>query len=344
MIQKSIVLIFLASALPTYTKISDVAQAYDFLNFKLSHDISCAQLSEYCDERKIGQDQRDTIDTSSDSVLLISTHEMRNSYISFVNVNGVMYLVKQKKRASSGLSVVLELLAAYIAKVLHIAHIVDVIHASKEFPGKKRNVPATIHTIAQGVVVRNLENAHPYRKLRLKQYLYPTLPDEKRGLTRAIVSQMTLHKLIPIIVALDTFLGNADRHGGNLTYDHKTDSFCAIDMDNSFRHDLSDLAYRHLTQMMHEKKNPLSAKEIEALKIYRDTLKKLLKTFSCSHLQDSLFYFAQKAGVIPGTVFYKVGNAGKKLLFCKEMIAHNYNGSKKLIKILNEIIHRKYKG
>ena len=54
-------------------------------------------------------------------------------------------------------------------------------------------------------------------------------------LTIVIIYRMTWHVQLPIIVALDLFICNTDRHRGNLFYDAVTDTFCAIDMDDIFR-------------------------------------------------------------------------------------------------------------
>lgn len=49
---------------------------------------------------------------------------------------------------------------------------------------------------------------------------------------------MSRYKDLPVLVALDTFVGNADRAGSNYFCDETTDTFYGIDMASSFNQDL----------------------------------------------------------------------------------------------------------
>ena len=180
---------------------------------------------------------------------LISTFETKNCFASYVMINGHKYLVKQKKDYKKQLAVVRDELAAYIAKDLLIAHKVYVIAFKKGFPGQiNSNWPATLHTLAPGETVRK-QRENKYNALRLKQVWAHAQTFNEKGLTPIIVEYMTWHWQIPIIIALDLMIGNSDRHCGNLCYDPTTDSFCAIDMDDTFNKDLCDLACKKLEFM-----------------------------------------------------------------------------------------------
>src|SRR5436189_3138179 len=92
------------------------------------------------------------VNINSKDIKLIETQEMRFCYITFVKIDGIVYLVKQKKPFNKLLAVVRDLITAYIAESFNIAHQVDVIPADKNFPGKvRKNWPATIHTVAPGL-------------------------------------------------------------------------------------------------------------------------------------------------------------------------------------------------
>jgi hypothetical protein len=267
---------------------------------------------------------------------------MKHCFITFVSLGGTTYLVKQKKNTVSSVGVVTEALAAYIAKDLNIAHSVEVIPSHILFPGKNSNdAPATIHTVAKGAVLRDLPKGHRYRRLHLKQQSKPEISEHEKGLTCSIIAQMSLRKELAIIVALDSFLGNGARHSGNLMYDDKTDTFCAIDMESSFDKDLCQLAIESLSKIVKDiSHNSFSQQELKALKLYRDTLTVLLKKYSAKHLQEMLFYYAEKAGIVPGSRFYQEGGAESKLLLYKNMIAKNYASAQKLVAFLDKILKK----
>src|SRR5256885_1944356 len=74
----------------------------------------------------------------------IETIEMRFCYITFVRVDGKVFLVKQKKPLNKLLGVVRDAITAHIAESFGIAHRVAVIPFDKEFPRKiRKNWPAT---------------------------------------------------------------------------------------------------------------------------------------------------------------------------------------------------------
>src|SRR5579863_10001639 len=75
--------------------------------------------------------------TYKDLVMLVGGFESKNSFISYITVDGIQYLLKQKKTPSKQFSVVRDAFAAWIAQDLGIAHQVKIIPPKKDFPGKK---------------------------------------------------------------------------------------------------------------------------------------------------------------------------------------------------------------
>jgi len=229
--------------------------------------------------------------TYKEIVILVGGFESNNSFISYVTIDGVRYLVKQKKTVSKQFSVVRDTFAAYIAKDLGIAHSVKIISPEEKFPGKKNVTwPATLHTIASGKTIRSQPKSK-YYNLCLKQRLPSSILSVNRWLTETIIHQMTWHKQLPIIIGLDLFICNTDRHRANLFYDPETDSFCAIDMDNIFRRDLPALACQKLTLMIDRKKE-FTKDEILALTSMRDTIQFLLGKYPVKKLIKKLRHLA----------------------------------------------------
>jgi hypothetical protein len=273
-----------------------------------------------------------------DKITLVSSFETKNCCASFVMINGIKYLVKQKKDYKKQLAVVRDALAAYIAKDLAIAHKVYIISAKKkQFPGKaKEDWPATLHTLAPGETVRKQRNSR-YNALRLKQQWAKAPSFEEKGMTDVIINYMTWHWQIPIIIALDLMIGNSDRHCGNLCYDSTTDSFCAIDMDDTFNKDLCGLACKKLTLMFEKYEKVFTQEEKRALLQMRNTLKFLIHTHKPRNLIAKLYYFAKKAGFVKGNPLYN-DSIKKKLLFYETMIVKTNASAYKLIALIDDHI------
>lgn len=190
-----------------------------------------------------------------------------------------------------------------------------------------------MHTIAEGKTVREQPESR-YYQLSLKQRSPEDLLTG-RWLTEEIIDQMTWHKQLPIIIALDLFICNTDRHGGNLFYDPVTDCFCAIDMDNIFRRDLPALACKKLDIMVNIHKKKFTKKEIIALASVRDTLQFLLKKYSSKQIIIQLNLFAKQVGKVSVIDSKKMA---KKIAHHEEMIVQSRKSVHKLIDALDEII------
>ena len=268
---------------------------------------------------------------------LINTIETKNCFISYVMINNQRYLVKQKKADNKQIAVVRDALAAFLVRGLKIAHQVDIISFKKSFPGKIREIwPATFHTIAPGDTVRKQPNT-VYSKLRIKQLWSLAKNFDETGLTREIIAQMTWHRQLPIIIAIDLITGNSDRHCGNLCYDPTTDTFCAIDMDDTFNKNLCQIACRKLEIMLEDPNNVFTIQEINAFIQLRKTIRYILDHYKSSEVVKKLYYFARKAGFIPGNSIY-TPSIVKKLSLYESMITQSWASAYKLINVLNKII------
>jgi hypothetical protein len=282
---------------------------------------------------KVSQD----IYTGIEDVTVVSTLETKNCFISYVTINGQIYLLKQKKDFKKQLAVIRDALAAYVAAELRIAHRVEIIDPTVKFPGKiKAHWPATLHTLAQGETVRK-QPKNKYSKLRLRQFWAMAPTFEEKGLTKLIVEHMTWHRQLPEIVALDLIIGNSDRHCGNLCYDEPSDSFCAIDMDDTFNKDLCILAYKKLQHMMHEDHVVFTKDEIRSLTHMRNTLKFLTRRHTPQDLIEKLHYFAKKAGFGRGGKMHDA-RIDRKLAMYEATIVQTYMSAHKLIALLDAIV------
>jgi len=274
-----------------------------------------------------------------EKIVLLETVESKNSIISYVTIEGLAYLIKQKKVDRVTLASVRDALAAHVAKVFNIAHRVYIIGDTKEFPGKtKSDWPATLHTIA-GKTIKEQEK-NKYKKLQLKQWWRHAKNFDEKGLTRLIINHMSWHKQLPIIVALDLFIGNTDRHIGNLCYNPDTDTFCAIDMDDTFNKDLCNMACKKLKLMMHDDECVFTLEEINALEIMNEALKILVHKYRPAYLIKKLHYFADQAGFSEGKELY-IERISHRLLWFEKVIHKTHASTYKLIDVLHKLIKRK---
>ena len=261
---------------------------------------------------------------------LLSLNEMRFCYISFIEVDGKKLLVKQKHQIRKMLGAPRDAITAWVAESLGLAHKVDIVPPGKRFPGKVVvEWPATLHTIAPGKMIKKLK--HFYKKMNIKQ--------AEIGMRRDMLPWMAKDLTLAKIVALDTFLCNHDRHRGNLFYDKKNDSFCAIDMDSSFKYNLCALACKNFTEMMKTDLFPLKGSELKALMQYRKTLVFLINNYKPEETIHMFNYFVDQAGFVEGSPLY-TEKVHLELEANREMIRQSYQDALELVKILKAIIKR----
>lgn len=266
---------------------------------------------------------------------LIKQRRKQFCYISFVTIDGKVFLVKQKRSVGQLLGVVHDAFAACIAEFLdkEIAHKVAIIPAFKKFPGKiYDDWPATIHTLARGATIKGKRS--PYKKMNIKQ--------EPQGFRREMLGWMAKHRQLIKILALDIFLCNHDRHRGNLFYNAKTDTFCAIDMDSLYRYNLAGLAHQNLLRMAEDGLFPLTTKEFLALLELRELLEYLCNKYNVDSLITLFDQLVEQAGLVEGSPLF-IQPIQQEIGFSRGMIRQNYHDTKELIAVLGTIIKKAIK-
>jgi len=270
------------------------------------------------------------VDIDTVQAELIKTYEMRFCYISFIRINGKEYIVKQKKSDCFRkiVSVVRDAITAHIAEDFGIAHRVAIIPAGKKFPGKPRtDWPATLHTVAPGKMIK--AQSSKYNGMNIKQ--------ADIGFRRDMLVWMMQHPTLIMMVALDTFLCNHDRHRGNLFYHAKTDSFCAIDMDSAFKYNLCALACKNFTKMIYNKNVRLTTREINTLISYKEYLEFLIERHHPENTLELYNAFIERAGFIEGSPLY-TQKIALEIDRNRRMIRESYRDVQRLIPILQQLI------
>jgi hypothetical protein len=274
-----------------------------------------------------------------EKIHLISSREDRNSFISYIEIDGTTYLLKQKKDFNKQISVVKDKLAEELAKGLGVTHRVAIVPHDKNIPGKvKSMLPATIHTLA-GSTVRSQKNCK-YHCIRIRQFWAGVADINKRGLTPTIIRDMSVHKQLAIIVALDLITGNSDRHCGNICYNPETDTFCAIDMDDTFNKDLCYVACEKIKLMLNDPVVVFTKEEIQGLRIMRTTLKFLVQKHKPKKVIAKMHAFAKQAGFKKGNKLYN-DKIKRKLLLYEQTYQATYKSAQRLIDLLDLIIDHK---
>ena len=148
---------------------------------------------------------------------------------------------------------------------------------------------------------------------------------------------MSRHSDLPCIVALDTFIGNSDRHDGNLCYDSETDMFCGIDMDDTFNKNLCKVACDHVQAMLDDVNLIFSFQEVAGFRQYMLTLEKLIDKFTPDKLQKKLDYFVKRVGLTSSRMFNNK-SVKHKLSEYKIIMVESYEDAKKLIRLLDKLI------
>ena len=287
----------------------------------------------FCSQMVLGR--LEILDTNPQDVELLSIQEMRFCYISFVRINGKKYIIKQKKSdcLRKLVGVVRDAVMAHCAENFIDAHLVDIIPAGKEFPGKPRkDWPATIHTIAPGKMIKD-QNSR-FNHMNIKQAAV--------GFRYDMLEWMAKDATLIKIVAFDTVLCNHDRHRGNLFYNAKTDSFCAIDMDSACKYNLCALACQNFTAMLNNRKLQLSGKELRVLIEYKKHLQFLIDHYQPEDRLALYDYFAQKAGFVEGSPIY-LPKFVLEMEHNKEVIIASYQDAQKLVKIVGQLIEKTQK-
>jgi hypothetical protein len=172
----------------------------------------------------------------------------------------------------------------------------------------------TLHTLVPGNEVRQLPNIQVTIKSGLKN--------------KSKLRNITKHKDLYKIVALDIFLNNADRHNGNLFYDLDNDHFYAIDMDAIYyrQHLLATIAYEFI-EGLHRKK--LSLKEKNILRNIYKILQKLISYYPPEELCNLRKSLAEQA--------HHQYTESEQEHF-KNLVEHNFHEVERLQRLLNRFL------
>jgi hypothetical protein len=154
------------------------------------------------------------------------------------------------------------------------------------------------------------------------------------GLSRANIDAMA-HPDVARIMALDTFTGNRDRHANNLFCDKETDSFTGIDNGLAFE---TPIVTKGVTKSLQQNKDgfafmvAIDPKKREGLKIYRDTLVKLIADNPPKKTKGKLLgYMQQETGLNIINSFYTKTNKHRT-------IDSNYKEAKKIVALIDEVL------
>ena len=163
-------------------------------------------------------------------------------------------------------------------------------------------LPATLHTMAIGVstdhacLYQEIDVQQRFRKKNTPMWKLwgPLCAEKNSGLTLSVIKNMAKHADLPGIIALDTFVGNADRSPPNLFYDEIADRFYGIDMAAGFSSPLASEACRQLQTMDMEQ---FSCEDLVALNHYAQTLELLIRTWPPERQVSELLKLAHEAGI-----------------------------------------------
>lgn len=289
-------------------------------------------------------------DVDFTTLISLKTWEVDDCFISFFqDPSGNNFVLKQVKEDSGDeqFLLVLDAVACHMAETIQTPmNRVIIIEPNASSPQKiKRGFPATLHTMALGKSTdqqgsyQNIDIHQRFRRKNSpKEEKWGVLSPEETGLTLTIIQEMAKHSDLAGIIALDTFVGNADRSPPNLFYDSVTDRFCGIDMAASFNSDLAKEACRQL-QILIDKGIALSSKEKQALAKYAYTLEVLLQKYPPNLQEDLLLKFSQKAGFIEGSFLFNQ-DVIERIEHHKRCIKCNYEYSGQLVVLVHKLLQR----
>lgn len=191
---------------------------------------------------------------------------------------------------------------------------VRMIPSNVQFGLKPENVPATLHTFVEG------ENDIP---IGIQQNI------AAGGLNYTVIKNMSKSPDLSKIAALDTFLGNPDRHDWNVF--KLGDHYTGIDMGDSFAQPLASFALEQLRDLQ-QKGVQFTPQEIAGLRVYRDTLEELIRNYSPQKVSDYFREATLQSG-LRGPENFDKEKVHELLRVAKE----NINASRSMLEELNSI-------
>ena len=273
----------------------------------------------------------EVLDPSYDqkNIRIIGQKNKKKVYVIIVEdqLHKKIYCVKQYCESDRIFLSLKEVLMSAIAESANVpVNRVRLIPAKIFFPGKfyKKRM-ATLHTFTPGKSLQSIN----YPKVDIQQF------NKRRkvfGLTRDVINHMSLSPNLAQIVAFDTFTGSKNRSRVNVFFDEESNDFYGIDLKKAFLRNLGHSAYINIKKMYAEKK--FTSRQIDALTIYRDTLKKLIAKNPPSDICKKLDALV-KTTKLNNKYVLLTSHSVKE---CKVMIFQNYDSAKKLVVLLDEII------
>lgn len=216
---------------------------------------------------------------------------------------------------------------------------VKLIPPNAPFHGKKYlDLPATLHTRVPGASVpeSDLEVQIHQRTRKANNPNKWPLPPEREGLNPRIIENMAIHEDLPGIVALDTFVGNADRSQPNLFYDPVSNRYFGIDLAASFCSELGKAACEQLRRFEAQKRE-FSTKERQALAKYAETLEQLLNHWPTDAIENLLLENSRKAGFEKTSPLWN-RDIEERIAFHREVIRSNHASIVELIRLLKAFL------
>jgi hypothetical protein len=164
------------------------------------------------------------------------------------------------------------------------------------------------------------------------QKKWPLL-ENQQGLTKNIIESMSLHKDLPPIVALDTFVGNVDRSLPNIFYDGKNNHFYGIDQAAVFGKNLARLANDRIKELLDEGYfKTCDSQIINGLRVYKKTLVELLEINMPLMIVQSMQELLLHLGSDP-----LINDDFSRMHFQAKIINDNYYSLLELVLLLDQI-------
>ena len=194
---------------------------------------------------------------------------------------------------------------------------------------------ALLMTRVPGIIIRK---GSKYFKLDLRQKIKKG-DVEKTGVTLEVMRNMSLHKDLALMLALDTYLGNSDRSPGNASYDEANDRFYAIDFGESFDLPLCR-GVRVTLKKIKDGTYKLTSDEWESLALYKRALQNIVQLYPPEKIGQELDYLIDYSGLIDQTLVNRKfsGDIKDTVEKIKKFMDVQYSETRELIHFIDTIL------
>jgi hypothetical protein len=269
-----------------------------------------------------------------------SSHDTKNSKLRLLsNSKGEKFLLKQGRKAtpSSVFRTLLDVLGVSIAQSLSIkCNDIELISAASKCKHKfYSNLPATLHAFVES---KSLCRSAHYPGLYLRQRKKSQSAHISPHFSPAIITNMSRHRDLPPLVAVDTFIANTDRSCANLFFQPNTNEFTAIDFGESYKTNLPEEVIKTIRQVQKENIG-LTTEEIHGLSLYKKTLDRLLNSYTPAILSKKIDFLLKKANLDPdeGSLHSQCQKYAAKI---KTTVKKNYASTAELSRVLGLFIEK----